>query len=106
MASKIKDTHASWQNLFNRDAITPRLESKTKLSNLHTKNYSQNLHLFGNNSNDNIKKREFSSKYLYPKYYKDGLFTLAPSKFSKIADNSVLPWQPNMPKNSKSTRCI
>ena len=28
MASKIKDTHASWQNLFNRDAITPRLESK------------------------------------------------------------------------------
>ena len=37
MANKIKDTHASWQNLFNRDAITPRLESKTKLSNLHTK---------------------------------------------------------------------
>ena len=31
MASKIKDTHASWQNLFNRDAITPRLESKDQI---------------------------------------------------------------------------
>ena len=54
----MKDTHASWQNLFNRDAITPRLESKTKLSNLYiTKNYLQNLHLFGDNSRDNVEKK-------------------------------------------------
>ena len=44
------------------------------------KNYSQNLHLFGNNSNDNIKK---GSLVTNPKYYKDGLFTLAASTFTQ-----------------------
>ena len=75
MANKIKDTHASWQNLFNRNAITPRLESKTKLSNLHTKKYCRIYTYLVIIQMITLKKSKFSSKFMYPKYNKDYIYS-------------------------------